>query len=212
MAGADHREVASVERRNLLLAERLAECDHRGVDESEVEIPIPALELCSSLEVSDRERLEPVAARGDVLDEQTPGVRTQELVGPVVDLHQHTRGKNEILVDVVDHLDAALVRRIAGVEQRQHGPRVENERHSLRSQAIPERSLLVGGGCPSGSAAAPCYPEAGAPGPPETLSLPCDELAEEEGEGYLPTLRLAFEQCKIVCFGSESCPADRHCI
>ena len=64
--------MAVVERCELRLAETLARRDHRGVEESEPEVGVLALERRSTLHFALVSAAEPVTAVRDLMDEQLP--------------------------------------------------------------------------------------------------------------------------------------------
>src|SRR5881397_1098840 len=78
MARSHDREVPTVERCDLRLTEALAESDDRRVDEPQIEVGVLALELSRSLEVVERQRLQPIGAGGDVVHEHVPRLLPKE--------------------------------------------------------------------------------------------------------------------------------------
>ena len=129
MRRADNGEVASIECCHLRFAETLAERDDRGVDEPEVEILVLALQIGGPSQVVERESLQAVAAGTDVVDEDLPGFGTKELAYPVVDFDEDAARDDQVLLELINHRDRACVGWIAGVEEGQDRPRVENEDH-----------------------------------------------------------------------------------
>ena len=116
VAWAQEREVAAIQRRELGLAQSLDECEHRGVDESDVGVGIAVAQLAHSHVVGRLEVSDPIGAGLDVGQEGDEGTGRQARVDPVVDLHQDRCGDHQWLDRTLDQRTAGFVIPVRSVE------------------------------------------------------------------------------------------------
>ncbi len=182
MGGLDDAEVASVERGDLRLSETLTQGDDGGIDETEIELGIPPFDLDGAEEILGGDRLEPVSAPGNIVDERPPHLVTEELQRPVVDLGEHGAGDDQILREPLDELDASPVIAIIGVQQCQDRTRVQDEGHSISPGTHAGRRMLVQPGRRCGTHSAPANAEACTLAAAKVIRLAADDLAKHLGE------------------------------
>lgn len=125
MIELDDREVAVIERGDLMLAQALDDGEHRGVHEAEAQVVVGRHERSRSRVVAVDEILDDECSALHVVEEAGERVRGDE----VVELDEHRRRHDSRIAPSPQQLCAANVVAVVAVEQRDERPGVDYERN-----------------------------------------------------------------------------------
>ena len=125
-------KVALIERRDLWLVKSFGQRNYACVDQPEVQIAIPVLQLAAAVEINVGWRFHPISAAADIVKKDQPRVNGQSLGAPVVEFCQDQDWHDQIVGCSGDEFRASPVIRIGGIQSRQDRSGVEDQRHLTR--------------------------------------------------------------------------------
>lgn len=189
MIWTQQSEVSMVECRELVLAEPFEQREHAGVDYAQRLVVVLGLEIPAAREVSGGCGLEPVGAGEQVIEERDPGIDTQPLMAPVVELGEYEDRYDEILVGFAQQLRAAGVIWVGCIEGGEQRTGVEHQRHLRGRMRNRLRRDLRGRKAVGRSR----DPEAGTASGVQGPGLLVDRFREHRGQGHSAPVGLGFE-------------------